>query len=222
MNNIYLLPGLGNDERVFRYLDFAGMEVVYLPWLMPLPAERIEQYAGRMAEKIMHPNPIIIGLSFGGMMAIEIAKNIAVKKIVLISSAKGKAEIPFYLRWLGKTGLQHVLPTTWFLRANAFTYWLFGLKEKEHKQLLKDVFNATNHQLYRWSGNAILTWQNAEQPTQIVHIHGTTDRILPYRFVTATHTIHGGGHFMLVTHAVAVSALLQVLVQDEKELGIKK
>lgn len=214
MQQVYLLPGLGNDERVFKYLDFTGIEVVHLPWLMPLPAERIEEYAGRMAVKVTHPKPIIIGLSFGGMMAVEIAKHIAVEKIILISSAKGKAEIPFYLRWMGKTGLQHVLPTTWFLRANAFTYWCFSLKEKEHKQLLQDVFKATNHQLYRWSGNAILTWANTQKAALIVHIHGTDDKILPYRFVQPTHTIPNGGHFMLITHAKEVSALLREIINE--------
>lgn len=214
MQQVYLLPGLGNDERVFKYLDFTGIEVVHLPWLMPLPAERIEEYAGRMVAAITHPKPIIIGLSFGGMMAVEIAKHIAVEKVILISSAKGKAEIPFYLRWMGKTGLQHVLPTTWFLRANAFTYWCFSLKEKEHKQLLQDVFNATNHQLYRWSGNAILTWANTQKAAPIVHIHGTDDRILPYRFIQPTHTIPNGGHFMLITHAKEVSALLREIINE--------
>ncbi len=215
MQCIYLLPGLGNDERVFKYLDFTGVEVVHLPWLMPLQDEGIEKYALRMAAKITHPKPVIVGLSFGGMMAVEIAKHVAVKKIILISSAKGKAEIPFYLRWMGKTGLQHVLPVTWFLKANAVTYWCFSLREKEHRKLLKDVFDATNHQLYRWSGNAILTWGNIEEPAPIIHIHGTADRILPYRFINPTHTIQNGGHFMLITHAQEVSALLKEIIKEK-------
>ena len=98
MNNkhIYLISGLGADERVFSRLEFpAGYETHFLPWIQPLtPTEPIEEYAARMARRILHPNPVLLGLSFGGMMSIEIARHIPVERVVLLSSVKQKQELP--------------------------------------------------------------------------------------------------------------------------------
>lgn len=95
---IYFLSGLGADESVFKALHLPGVERVYLNWIEPLPKESMEAYAQRMANRIAEPNPIIIGLSFGGMMAMEIAKLITVKQLILVSSAKTAKELPPYFR----------------------------------------------------------------------------------------------------------------------------
>jgi esterase/lipase len=47
--------------------------------------EDISHYAQRLSARI-EPNSILIGLSFGGIVAIEIAKHIP-SKIILVSSA---------------------------------------------------------------------------------------------------------------------------------------
>ncbi len=93
---VYFISGLGADDRVFRQLNLPGIEPVYLNWITPIKNESIESYAGRMAEKITESNPVIVGLSFGGMIGMEIAKLIPVKKLILISSAKGEKELPPY------------------------------------------------------------------------------------------------------------------------------
>lgn len=211
---VYLLPGLANDETIFSYLNLGDVDIAHIPWLLPLAKETIENYAKRLSAFITHPNPVLIGLSFGGMMAVEIAKHIPTKKVILLSSAKGKHEIPFYLRWLGKTGLQYIVPTNWFLIPTPLLFWFFGLKKPEHKELFRGVLKRTNRKLYKWSGIAILTWKNRVVPPNLVHIHGTADRVLPIRFVKPDYTIQGGGHFAVVTHADRVSALLRHIIAE--------
>jgi pimeloyl-ACP methyl ester carboxylesterase len=209
---VYLLPGLANDETVFTYLNLGDAEIVHVPWLQPLPKETIENYAKRFSTFITAPNPIIVGLSFGGMMAIEIGKHISTKKIILLSSAKGRQEIPFYLHWLGKTQLQHIAPPGWLLTPNPLLFWFFDVKKPEHKELFRGILKRTNRKLYKWSGIAILTWQNKTIPPNVVHIHGSADRVLPIRFVKPDYTIQGAGHFAVVTHADRVSVLLQQII----------
>lgn len=188
--------------------------MVHIPWVEPLHKETIEAYALRLSAYITTPNPILVGLSFGGMMAVEIAKHIATQKIILLSSAKGKKEIPFYLRWLGKTGLQHVAPTALVLHPTPITYWFFGLKKQEQKQLLTHILQQSSPTIYKWSVNAILTWQNTTLPQNLYHIHGTADRVLPIGLVQPTHTIKNGGHFMVVSHAPQVAQLLQNIIEN--------
>jgi hypothetical protein len=55
LTNIYLLPGLANDETVFSYLNLGDANVVYGPWLLPAPKETIENYAKRLSDFITAP-----------------------------------------------------------------------------------------------------------------------------------------------------------------------
>jgi len=72
---------LGADEKAFSHLKIDGFNLVFIPWLMPDKNEPISKYAKRMAISITDKEPVLIGLSFGGIMCIEIARMIPVKKI---------------------------------------------------------------------------------------------------------------------------------------------
>lgn len=213
MAKVYVISGLGTDERVFQYIDFGAHQPVFIPWLLPDKGETIEQYASRLCKYIITPNPILIGLSFGGMVAVEIAKQIDTQKVVLLSSAKNYKEIPLYLRGLGKIRLQNIIPPAWLLYPNKLVFWWLKIREKEHQNLIASVFRDTDHTLYRWSANAILTWRNRQTPSNILHIHGRGDNVLPLRFIKADRVVNGG-HFCLITHAKEVSVYLQAALAD--------
>ncbi|MCH5689430.1 alpha/beta hydrolase [Niabella sp. W65] len=59
-----------------------------------MPREPYKDYVLRMAEKIQEDNPVIIGVSFGGMVALEIAKIRPVKQVILVSSIKIPTSCP--------------------------------------------------------------------------------------------------------------------------------
>src|SRR4051794_35905388 len=92
--NIYCISGLGADERAFERLKIAGCSLHFVDRIPPLPNETLFSYAGRMSERITEISPVVIGLSFGGMIAIEMAKQIPIEKLILISSVKTRNEIP--------------------------------------------------------------------------------------------------------------------------------
>lgn len=213
----YLLSGLGADGTVFQYLDFEGVEVEYMEWLPPLPKETLPAYAKRMTQKITTPHPILVGLSFGGMVAMEIAKQIPVKKVILISSAKERKELPWFYRFSAKLKLQKILPYTLIKRTNGFTYWLFGATSAHEKALLKEIFRKTPTTFLKWAINAILTWKNTEISTHILHIHGDKDRIFPYKNVKDTFCITGGGHSMIVNKAHEIAPLINKFLNNAND-----
>ncbi|MEN8444017.1 MAG: alpha/beta hydrolase [Cyanobacteria bacterium J06555_13] len=98
LRKIYFVSGLGADERIFQWLRYDGFQPVHIQWRAPERGEPIEGYAKRLSEQIEEDNPVIVGLSFGGMIAIEIAKQMNTQKIVLLSSVKETSEIPFYFK----------------------------------------------------------------------------------------------------------------------------
>lgn len=150
MEEVYLIPGLGADHRVFQYLDLSEYVCHHVSWVDPAAHETIEQYAGRLAEQIKSPDPILIGVSFGGVIAIEIAKQIKTGKVILISSARTHAEVPLYFKWLGKLGFQTVIPSTWWKAPNRVLFYFFGTRTKEERKLLFEIVRDTDPKFLKW------------------------------------------------------------------------
>lgn len=198
MKKLYIFSGLGADRRVFKYLDFSGFDVTFIEWILPVDKETIEDYAKRLAKQIKIEKPILIGLSFGGIMATEVAKHIQTEKIILIASAKTKNEVPFYYRFMGALQLHKLVPTQLMKHANFFSFWLFGIKKQEDKKLLTEILKDTDPRFLKWAINAIVNWKNIKAPQNCFHIHGSSDKILPLRFVKADSIVEGGGHFMTI------------------------
>ena len=205
MKQIYLFSGLGADYRAFEKLDFTGYETHHIQWIQPENRESIAQYAKRISGQIKTENPILIGLSFGGMVAVEVSKLVKTEKVILIASAKTKHDIPVYYRWAGQINLHKVLPLQWLVKANFINYWAFGVTNISDKLLLKSILKETDLRFFKWAMHAIVKWSNTEVNPAIYQIHGTTDRILPFRLVKAKYAIKKGGHLMTVNKAALVS-----------------
>lgn len=209
MKTIYVLGGLGADERVFYKLDFGSHNVVYIKWVAPYKNETIESYALRLTTQISTPTPILIGLSFGGMMAVEIAKHITTEKIILLSSAKNRQEIPYYFRLAGAVGLHNIIPSSLLIKANIFTNWFFSSRSVEEKKMLSAILHDTDPVFLKWAIAKIATWKNVTTHQNLQHIHGTADRILPIINIKANESVEGGAHLMVVTNAKEVSRILK-------------
>ena len=211
-NHIYIFSGLGADERVFQKLDLSGLKVTFIIWIIPHKNETIESYATRILSQIKTPKPILIGLSFGGIMAVEVAKQIETEKIILVASAKTKTEIPFYYRFTGFFSIHKLLPTALLKKSNFISNWFFGVKTTFDKDILKTILKETNPTFLTWALDKIVNWTNQTKLKNLTHIHGTADRILPIRFVKYDIKINNGGHFMTLNKANELSQIIKELI----------
>jgi pimeloyl-ACP methyl ester carboxylesterase len=212
MKKIYIFSGLGVDERVFKNLHFENHAVTFIKWITPLNNESLSDYASRLIPQIKTANPILIGLSFGGMVVAEVAKQIGTEKIILIASAKGKEELPFYYRVAGKLALNKLILPSILKQSNFLSNWFFGIENDTDRKFLAEILHDTDSTFLKWAIDKIVNWQNSEQYKNLVHIHGTSDRILPARFVKADFFLDGGGHFMTVNKAPELNKLLNTLI----------
>lgn len=206
---LYIFSGLGADERVFQKIDFSNFSTTIIKWIIPLDKETIEYYATRLLDQITTTKPILIGLSFGELMAVEVAKQIETEKVILISSAKTKYEIPFYYRFAGQLGLHKLLPTKLLKSSNFITNWFFGTNSTFDKQLLKQILIDTDPTFLKWAIDKVTHWTNKTQTKNLFHIHGTSDRILPFKFVYSNSTIKNGGHLMTLNKAYELNNILR-------------
>lgn len=213
LKDIYFISGLGADERVFRLLKFEGYRPVHVRWLEPERGESIADYAKRLTAQIQSDSPILVGLSFGGIIAVEIAKQIEVEKVILISSVKDKFEVPFYFRLFRWFPIHRIIPYKSLLWAIYFiAYWLFSLESLDERTLLKAIFIDTDAHFLKWALHKVVTWTNETIPNRLHHIHGASDRIFPIRFVQPDFVLERGGHFMIVNRANQISSLLEKIM----------
>ena len=208
MKNIYCISGFGADERVFSRLDFGNNRVHFLPWETPEKNETLDKYTERFINKIEEPNPVLVGLSFGGMMSVEIAKRIRTDKIFMLSSIQTQDEMPWIFRMTGKTGIHKMLPLKPFSFLEPIENYNLGVKNEEEKTLVREYRKNVSQTYTDWAIDKIVNWQNKRKLTNLIHIHGSADRIFPIKNVHPDFIIKGGGHFMIMNRAKEINEIL--------------
>lgn len=204
--HIYLISGMGLDERLFFKMSINAPHVHHINWIEPLAKEDIEDYARRMMQQIKHRgNIILIGVSFGGMMAIELSKILRVEQVIIVSSIKQKEELPFLLK-IAKYFPVYYL-TTPKVRQTFRRIWgnFFGLFSQEAFDFFDDMFEKHSAKYKTWAVNRIANWKNETYPKNLVHIHGSKDMIFPIKKIQDAIIVEGGTHGIIVNKAEEVS-----------------
>ena len=212
MEHIYLFSGLGADHRVFMGLDFSGYEVTHIKWIPNQKNESLEHYASRLVEQMKSDEPTLIGLSFGGIIAVEIAKLIKTKRVILLASVKTFKELPKVYRIFAPLNLHRLLPNWLLVRSNFIVNWLFGTESKPDRILLSEILRDTDPVFLKWALGKISNWKNIDVHGNLKHIHGTADRIFPFKFVKCDFPIDGGGHFMTVNKTAELSKIIRQIL----------
>lgn len=203
---VYFISGLGADERVFKYLDLPHIDCVYIKWERPLHKESLSEYAQRLIGQIDTSNPVLVGMSFGGIVAQEIAKIIPCEKVLLIASVKSQHEYDWKLKWVKYTKIYKAVPARLLKWSNRFSAdYYFGTKTKESSQLLHQIIKDTDPWFLTWAIDKIMTWEHDALNTSVVHLHGVEDRIFPADNITNVQMVSGTGHFMIVDKHKEVS-----------------
>jgi surfactin synthase thioesterase subunit len=213
MKHIYCISGLGADERVFSKFQFPQHEIHFIKWITPEKNESIEAYAKKLIVQIHHDNPILIGLSFGGIMCIEIARQIKTELIIIISSIKSNNELPLWMRLSGKLKLNRLFPMRSFKLIESLEDYNLGVKTKEEKEMVHDYRKNINTVYSNWAINAILNWKNKTAPKNLYHIHGDMDRIFSIKKIKPDYTIHNGGHFMILNKSDEVNECINSILK---------
>jgi pimeloyl-ACP methyl ester carboxylesterase len=210
---VYFISGLGADKRAFEKLTLPqNITIKYVEWVENSEEESLAGYCHKLCDQINTKEDFsLVGLSFGGIVAVELAKIIKPKQVILISSIATSKELPidkFGHFLFKKLHLYKFIPAAIFKNANAITYWFFGVKKEDEKQLLKQIIADTPPAFAKWAFGRILTWENTIEPQNLFHIHGTADKLFPIGYICPDVKINGGGHFMVYSKADEISEVL--------------
>lgn len=218
ISTVYFISGLGIDERAFKKVTTPkNLKAVYLQWPVHNDNDSLEDYCKKIAALIdTSENFSLVGFSFGGIIAIELSKMLPVTKLVIISSISSHSELPSYLRFIGWLKLYSLLPAGAINKTSSITNWFNNVKNEDDKNLINQIIQESDPHFVKWAIDKILNWCNNNRPANLYHVHGKADRLFPCANVKADKLIDGGGHFMVLTHADEINAILQQQLSMEQ------
>jgi thioesterase domain-containing protein len=209
---LFLLPGMGGDARMFQP-QLASLPSATVPaWIATEPHESLPSFAARMARVVDPGGPCFVGgASFGGMVAVEMARHLEARACFLIGSVRTPAELPprtHAFRWLarrtGAHGLELVPGAAAALDA-LVSHWLSPAVGSMVQQLAD-----TDRRFFRWAALAVLRWKpSADPPVPVLQIHGGRDHMLPHRFTRPDVLVRGAGHLLSMSHGDEVTQFLR-------------
>ncbi len=208
MENIYFISGMGADETIFRNIHIPGCRLIYVPWVKHELNDDMVSYAMKMAAQIPEENPILLGLSFGGMLISEMTNHIKVKKAFLVSSSKNESELPALVvmnKWFISL---NIVPGFLYTHTNDVMFYYLGAHSEEEKSLIRAMMGRADGAFMGWIAKAMAGWKNQNVNPVITHIHGTADHLISPRNVKPNYWIKDGSHIMLYNKAEEISGII--------------
>lgn len=209
--HIYFVPGLAASPKIFEYLQLPEdqFELHFLEWIIPSSIdETIYDYSKRMAALVHHPNPVLLGVSFGGIMVQEMSKHLNVRKIILISSVKSKYELPSRFKAIQQTKIYKLFPVNSISNMEDFLKYSFGKIAKKRIKLYREYLSIRDEKYLTWAIYNVLHWQQSIPLQNILHIHGDEDQVFPIKRIKNCISITNGTHVMILYKAKSIRQII--------------
>ena len=197
---VYFMPGLAASSSIFERIVLPDdvFETVLLEWEIPLDNETLVQYAKRMTQKIIHPNPVLIGVSFGGILVQEMSQFITARKVIIISSAKTNMEFPIRMKVAKTTKAYKLIPTKLISNIESLSKFSFGEKINQRLKLYEKFLRVRDKRYLDWAVEQIILWERTIADQSVIHIHGDQDDVFPIKNIQNRIVVKGGTHVMIL------------------------
>ncbi|MCK5136937.1 MAG: alpha/beta hydrolase [Bacteroidales bacterium] len=207
---IYLFPGQGSDARLFKHFRIpVGFDTTHIAYPVPDRKESLATYALRFILEIDTTSPfILIGVSLGGMICIELADTLTPERVIIISSAKRSTELPGRYTFQQKIPLYRIIPKRLTKGGARLLQGIVEPDRKHDKETFKEMLKAKDPLYLKRTVDMIVNWNRTEYPDQVVHIHGDKDHTIPIKNVQYNYLVEDGSHMMMVTRANEINQII--------------
>lgn len=213
MSKIYFLGGLGLDNSIINDLSLTGKELYFIDWEQPSPGDTLSSYSNKLISKYgIDSGSVVIGVSFGGLIALEIAKTILLKKVILVSSFRDPSDLPWFFKAAIKLRLYLLFPPHILKHFSFALNYFFSVKDDAEAAVLKQVIQKTDPVFLNWAIKNILRFAPSHELPKIIRIHGDEDRIIRIDEEDTDYVIQHGGHFMIYNRKNEVADILDKAV----------
>jgi len=217
IKKVYFLPGQGSDKRIFDSLAIdSNYTLKFLEYDSLVKKMPLSELANKISTLIDTSEKFaLVGVSMGGMLSIEINEILNPEKVIIISSAKNRNELPFRYKF------QRIIPLFEIFPARVI-YWgakilqpLVEPDRNKNKETFKSMLYSKKPKYLKRTARMIIRWVRESNNKKIVHIHGTNDHTIPIRNVkNPDYVIENGSHMMTLTKAKEISVILNKELKD--------
>lgn len=212
------MPGMSANPLIFKRIKFSDekYEIHFLKWTKPVLNESIENYSKRFLDFIKHENPILIGVSFGGLIVQEISKLIDVEKVIIISSIKSNRELPLYMKSAKFLKLYNYFPLKLFDDVFNISKSLKINKIYKKLDLIDKYLSVRDENYLKWAIREILNWKQEKPFQEVIHIHGDRDLTFPISLIKDCIIVPGATHALILTKYRWLNKNLTLLIEEKK------
>lgn len=217
MARCLLIPGMGANARMLAPQIDALPDVRALEWIEPASSrEPVTEYAARLAATIDCTLPFLLGgVSFGGLVALEVARHVLPAAVLLIASWRARAVLPLHLQILAHAGPW--IPYWSFQAAvrSGLAAHAFGLHTRAQRALFAAMFLDASPTFLHWAARVMASWPGAQTlELPVRQLHGADDHVIPAKRVRADIVVPGAGHLVNLTHPEAVNRFLRREIEN--------
>lgn len=194
------MPGLAASPAIFERISLSSteFEMVLLEWEISLDNESLPEYAKRISAKIKHENPVLIGVSFGGILVQEMAQWMETRKVIIISSVKSNLEFPRRMRIAKTTKAYKLIPMHLLLNIESLAKFSFGDKITQRLKLYEKFLSVRDKRYLDWAIEQVILWDRTVVDEKVIHIHGDADEVFPIKYIKKCIVVKGGTHIMIL------------------------
>lgn len=213
---IYLLPGQGSDYRLFNNLDLdEKFDVIHIRYHTPEEGLSMKGYALQLSRQIdTSKSFILIGVSLGGMLATEMSEFLKAEKVIIISSAKSRHELPGRYKFQKTIPIYRLFSSTTVSIGAQVMQPIVEPDRKKEKETCKSMLRDKDPDFLRLTIDMIINWEREAFSDHIIHIHGDNDHTIPHRNVKYGYLIENGSHMMTLTRGKEISKLLNSILKE--------
>ena len=215
--SVYFMPGLAASSLIFERIALPQelFDVHLLDWELPIGDESLTSYAKRMAEKITAPNPVLIGVSFGGILVQEMAAFLNPFKVIIISSVKSNAEFPRRMKMAKTTKAYKLIPTSIFSNIEKLSTFSFGKSITQRLKLYERYLSVRDVYYLDWAIKNVILWEPTRVNPNVIHIHGDADEVFPIENIKKCIVVKGGTHVMILSKYKWLNENLPAIILGE-------
>ncbi|MEX0274541.1 MAG: alpha/beta fold hydrolase [Flavobacteriaceae bacterium] len=201
--HVYFMPGMAANPSIFKHIHLPQdiFESHWLKWFVPEKGMTMQAYAQRLNEEISHANPVLVGVSFGGMMVQEMAKHIQARKVIVVSSVKLRSELPKRMHFARYTKAHKLLPTALVANVELMAKYAFGETVNKRLDLYREYLSVSDKGYIDWALDKIVQWDATTYPDNLVHIQGERDAVFPITNIQDCIPVKNGTHAMVIHRA---------------------
>lgn len=212
------MPGMAASPSIFKNISLPELrfESHWLEWFVPEKGMSLEEYASALCQQVRAPDPVLIGVSFGGILVQEMAKQLHCRKVIIISSVKCISELPRRLMFARYTGIHKLLPTGLVNNVEMLTKFAFGETVGKRLELYEEYLGIRDAYYIDWSIDQMVNWKQETYAPNLVHIHGEKDAVFPIQYINNCIPVRNGTHTMIIHRYKWFNERLPAIILEDR------